>query len=264
MLGFVGIVALIILLGLSLAITRLATIALTMTGLSEEMARFQARSAFTATGFTTEESEKIVNQPVRRRIIMALMVIRSAGLLTVVLTLILSFVGDAGAKQQIIRLGVLGGGVALLWVVVKSSWTDQLMNRLMRRLLNRWADMDLRDYAGLLKLSDGYAVMEVQLREDDWLAGKKVKECSLRQEGVNILGVIRRNGDYVGVPQADTKVYSEDTLILYGRNDALQKLSRRERGGAGDREHREAVSEEQGRMVDQKRKEKEHEEKRES
>jgi len=39
---------------LSLLITRIATIALSVTGLSRETARFQARSAFTGVGFTTD------------------------------------------------------------------------------------------------------------------------------------------------------------------------------------------------------------------
>ncbi len=71
MVGVVGLIALLTVLFLSLLITRLATTALTLTGLSCEMARFQARSAFTGTGFTTSESEAIVNHPVRRRILIS-------------------------------------------------------------------------------------------------------------------------------------------------------------------------------------------------
>ena len=42
-------------LGHSLVITRLATISLTMTGLSHQSTSFQARSAFTVRGFSTSE-----------------------------------------------------------------------------------------------------------------------------------------------------------------------------------------------------------------
>ena len=59
--------SIIILLGL--LINRIATAALMSTGMSKEMARFQARSAFSTVGFTTTESESVVNHPVRRRII---------------------------------------------------------------------------------------------------------------------------------------------------------------------------------------------------
>jgi hypothetical protein len=54
---------------LSVLVIRTGAVALRLTGLPEEPARFQARSAFTGTGFTTSESEAIVNHPVRRRIV---------------------------------------------------------------------------------------------------------------------------------------------------------------------------------------------------
>jgi uncharacterized membrane protein HdeD (DUF308 family) len=61
----------------SVIIVRVAAIMLKSTGLSQDVARFQARSAFTGTGFTTRESEAIINHPVRRRIILALMLIET-------------------------------------------------------------------------------------------------------------------------------------------------------------------------------------------
>jgi len=80
MTGIVRVAALLTVLALSLLITRLATVALTHTGMSTQAARFQARSAFTGTGLTTSEAEQVVRHPVRRRIVMTLMVLRSAAL----------------------------------------------------------------------------------------------------------------------------------------------------------------------------------------
>jgi hypothetical protein len=71
----------IVVLFLSLIVVRIAAEALALTGVSRE-ARFQARSAWIGTGFTTAEAEQVVNHPVRRRIIGLLMLLRSAGLVT--------------------------------------------------------------------------------------------------------------------------------------------------------------------------------------
>ena len=76
----VAIFSLLLVLVFSLLITRIATIALTYTGLSRQSAKFQARSAFTGVGFTTSESEKVVNHPVRRRILLLMMLIGNAGI----------------------------------------------------------------------------------------------------------------------------------------------------------------------------------------
>jgi len=76
----IAIISLLMVLVFSLLITRIATIALTYTGLSRQSAKFQARSAFTEVGFTTSESEKVVNHPVRRRILLLMMLIGNAGI----------------------------------------------------------------------------------------------------------------------------------------------------------------------------------------
>ncbi|MEE3093585.1 MAG: potassium transporter TrkA, partial [Pseudomonadota bacterium] len=49
------------------------TIVMRLTGLSQNVATFQCISALSGTGFTTSESEMIVNYPVRRRILIVLM-----------------------------------------------------------------------------------------------------------------------------------------------------------------------------------------------
>jgi len=53
-----SIISLLMVLTLSILVTRIATVVLTHTGLARESAKFQARSAFTGVGFTTTESEK--------------------------------------------------------------------------------------------------------------------------------------------------------------------------------------------------------------
>jgi hypothetical protein len=241
MVGIIGIIAFLTVLGLSLVITRVATIALSMTGLSHQAAQFQARSAFTGTGFTTSEAENVVNHPVRRKIIMGLMIVRSAGLLTIVISLILSLAGAGSEPVIIIRLLWITGGVVVIWLLAKSSLVDTYLGRLIQWALNRWTELDTRDYAKLLRLSDQYTVMELKIKEGDWLVGKSLKNCYLNEEGALILGITRDDGSYVGVPKSDTEIFSGDTLIIYGRAEQLQELDRRRAGSTGDRSHQEAV-----------------------
>ena len=95
----VAIATLLIIVSLSLVVNRIATVALMFTGLSKDAARFQSRSAFTGAGFTTTESELIVQHPVRRRIIMMLMFLGNAGLITVIATLMSGLVSLDSANR---------------------------------------------------------------------------------------------------------------------------------------------------------------------
>jgi uncharacterized protein with PhoU and TrkA domain len=99
----------------------------------------------------------------------------------------------------------------------------------------------VRDYAGLLQLSSGYRVGELEVETDDWLADRTLDEMRLRDEGVVVLGIHRPDASYVGVPAPSTRIDPGDTLVLYGHERRLDELDRRKRGAAGDEAHRAAL-----------------------
>ena len=96
----VALISFLLVVTLSLIIERVATVALTLTGLSHDAAKFQVRSALTGTGFTTDEAENVVSHPARRRIVMLLMGIRTFELITGVSTLVLTFGARAARKME--------------------------------------------------------------------------------------------------------------------------------------------------------------------
>jgi hypothetical protein len=236
----IAVATLLIVLLASLIVTRVATAILVLTGLSQESARFQARSALTGAGFTTTESEAVVNHPIRRRVVMTLMLIGSAGVITVIATLLLSFVGT-GDREATTRVLVLLGGLAGVLFLARSRAFDRALSRLIRRALTRWTDLDARDYAALLHLAGEYAVMEIFVKADDWTANRTIAELAPWDEGVRILGIVKPDGTYLGAPFAGTRIEPGDTLVAYGRADHLCKLDERQAGAAGDEAHRRAV-----------------------
>lgn len=244
----VAILSVLVILALSILVTRVATVALTHTGLSRQSAAFQSRSAFTGAGFTTSEAEAVVEHPVRRRIIALLMLLGNVGIVTGISSLILGFVqiGDDGSGGWI-RLAVLAGGVAGLLLAATSSAVDRWLSAVISWALDRWTSLEVRDYEALLHLSGEYGVRELQVENEDWLADRTLRDLGLRAEGVNILGVEKEDGDYVGAPRGDTRVEPGDVLILYGRGSALEELDERRRGAAGDTAHEEAVAEQEAR-----------------
>lgn len=243
----------------SLVITRVATMTLTLTGLSRESARFQARSALSGVGFTTGEAEAVVNHPVRRRVVMVLMLLGGAGTVTVIGALFLSF-ANADASERTTRLAMLLGGLLAVWLLARSAWVDRRLSKLIARALTRWTDLDARDYAALLHLAGSYTVMEIAVNREDWVAGRTLAELALRDEGVVVLGISRPNGNYLGAPRFDTEIRPGDTLVVYGRSPRLCELDCRPAGDVGDErhaagveEHRALLAEEEGGDPDRRR-----------
>jgi hypothetical protein len=229
-------------LGISIIVTRVGASALTLTGLSRDIAQFQARSAFLGVGFTTSESEAIVNHPVRRRITAALIVMGNVGVVSTGASLVLSFTRATGS-QAAQRAGALVVGLVLLVLLVRSKPVTVALSRLIEASLRRWTDLDVRDYASLLELQGEYGVMELQLDGGDWLAGQTLADAALRDEGVIVLGIRRKSGAYIGAPDGTTCVEPGDSLVVYARSHRLCELDDRRAGAVGDQAHADAVAE---------------------
>jgi hypothetical protein len=235
-----AIIGLLLVATISLVITRVATVILTASGMSTEAARFQARSAFTGAGFTTSESEKVVEHPLRRRVIAVLMLLGNVGIVAAASSTILGFRGGAFGHAWW-RLLLLVGGLLLLVFISRSRAVDRRLTRLIARLLDRFTDLNTRDVAGLLNLAGPYAVNELAVCAHDWVAGRSLADLDLRGEGVVVLGIIRSGGRYLGAPTGRTVVQDGDSLVVYGTGEQLRELDDRPAGAAGYLAHQRAV-----------------------
>lgn len=239
----VAIATLLVVVTITLVVNRVGTIALTTTGLSTEVAHFQARSALTGVGFTTPESELVVNHPVRRRIVLSLMIVGNAGLVTIIATLVVGFAGDGDTAGVLARLSTLGVGLILILLASRSRTIDRFLSRIISWALRKFTTLDVRDYAQLLDLASNYAVAELGVEANSWVAEHRLADLHLPDEGVLVLGIRRSDGTFIGAPRGDTNIHEHDTLIVYGYADVLEDLGTREVGMEGDRAHSELIQE---------------------
>ena len=230
----IGLISLFVVIITSLLITRIATVMLTLTGLSHESAQFQARSAFSGVGFTTTESESVVNHPVRRRIIMTLVLLGNAGVVTVLVSLLLSFSDVADSTDALVRLGLLVAGVVAVWALSRSRVADRGLARVIERALVRFTDLDTRDYVGLLRLADNWVVAELEVEAEDWLCDVPLHDLELPEEGIVVLGVERTDKRWVGAPAGGTALHAGDVVVLYGTQDAIDRVDHRHQDASGE------------------------------
>lgn len=202
----------------------------------------------------TNESEKVVNHPIRRRILLLLMLLGNAGVVTAVSSLILSFVNLNQSGALLWRVVLLVTGLVILWTFAASRWVDRHLSNLVSKALKRYTRLKIQDFAKLLHLAGNYQVTELQVKPDDWLAGRTLAELGLRKEGIMVLGVTRRGGRYIGAPDGETEIKANDVLILYDRAEVMIDLDHRQHGFTGNMAH-------QKNIVDQKKIEREEKDK---
>ncbi len=246
MLSLLPVFTLLMILFVSLLVVRVATVALTLTGISRDLAQFQALSAFTGSGFTTNESEDVVNHPSRRRIVMFLMLAGNAGYVVAVGSIVMSFVNtkdqDDWYDAAWVRMVFLLGGVVALFLLSRSRLIGDALWRVNTWYVQRWTRIELHDYTRLLSLAHDFVVSEVLVHDSDWVSGKTLAESQLASEGALVLGIERADGKYIGAPRGMSRIEPGDTLILYSSYEQMLSLVDRRSDMIGNLQHVMAVT----------------------
>lgn len=189
------------------------------------------------------------------------MIARSAGFVSIIISLILSFESSGDDPQRLLRLLWLLAGVCVLWFLARSKHIEIWMHQAMKKALGRWQTLKIWDFTELL-ISGEYCVLELPVEKNDWLARKTLAQCRLNKEGILILGIHRDDGSYVGVPRGETQIYPGDTLILYGREKTIYSLGKRSLARDGETAHHQAVDEQNRKKAAQARQEENYAQKR--
>lgn len=223
-----AILALVFVAAASLLVVRIGALALEMTGLGREASEFQATSAFFGVGFTTRESELVVNHPVRRRVVRDLIIVGNIGLTGALAAVVVTFLRVSSAAEGFTRAGELAIGFGALWVVTRTPLARRLIDATIRRALARSGAVRALDYAQLLRVHAGFVVSEITLEPDSPLVGRTLGELELRSgHGVMVLGVESPTGDFAGAPHAATRLSEGDTITVYGDSAHVERLRER-------------------------------------
>ena len=221
---------------ISFIIIRIGAIAFQLTGIEWSLAKFQALSCFTATGFTTKESELITSDLRRRRIASVLIVLGHAGFVTMIATFANSLnprtiAGEmeipflksvpVGALPWI-NLAVIVAAIYITYKVFTNTrfarrLTDVLRQRIVRRDIIKPVSCE-----ELVVATGGYGVSKIKIRESHPVLDKALSESELRRDDITVLAIVRAEKTLPN-PLADTRILSGDELICFGKLENIRK-----------------------------------------
>lgn len=212
---------------ISMIFTRFTTGALIATGMPPEVAAFQSRSAFTGTGFTTVESESIVNQPQRRRIVATTMLVGNLGTPTLIVTVIIGLVGPGPGDTPERLLGSVAGLFVVLVLLSLPPVTRALVrvgeNYARRRLLPAVGD----DVVELYEFADGHLVAEIPVTTSPELGPRSLRGLDTALGELKLLGVRQESngGELLSEPPADLDLEAGDALVVFGPREVVAALA---------------------------------------
>jgi hypothetical protein len=218
--AYVGILLIAIL--VSFIVVRIGGFALQLTGIEPDVARFQALSAFSGTGFTTREAERVVGNRTRRRIVTILIILGNAGMVTVIATLVASFTQVSGYTWFFIRLAIIVGGTfGLYQLIIRSNVGRRIPTWLQRPVMNRI----LREAPAveeIFHVEKDWAISLVLIREKSRGIGLSVADIATEGE-IEVLG-IDRVGTYLTRPNREEKIAKGDRLLVYANRKSVKQI----------------------------------------
>jgi hypothetical protein len=216
--------ALLVIVLVALMVVKLGSSALQLTGMSEPVALFQAASAFFGVGFTTQEAEQVVNHPVRRRIILHLIIAGNIGLTSALATLLVTFMqsGERGLGGTFIWLGITAIVIVTIGLFLNLKVVKSPLDRFLKYTLMKSGLRKIVDYDYLLNLRDGFCVFDGEIGATHPWIGKTLGEARPADEGLIVLGIYREDGSFIGAPKKETFIEAEDVLMVYGKNEDIR------------------------------------------
>jgi hypothetical protein len=208
---------------ISFTVVRIGAFALQLTGMGPEVARFQALSAFSGTGFTTSESERVVRNRARRRIITVLIVLGNAGMVTMIGALVVSFTQVTGYGWFFIRLAMMVVGILVLYrIILRSKSGNRILHRLRKPLMKsilKEAPVSEEIY----HFGQDWGINLVLVHDGSKNIGLSLAEVTAKGDDVEILA-IDRSSALIPRPDKDEKIMEGDRLLVYGAKKSVEKL----------------------------------------
>jgi hypothetical protein len=213
---------------ISVIIVRIGSVALQMTGMDADIARFQALSAFTGAGFTTREAEDVVRHPQRRKIAATLILLGYAGIATVIAAVVQTVGARGLAPSDWILLVDLAGMFLAIYLFYRVIVWPRLSVRIDRQLaagLRRGFGLTPAKVEELLSAAEGWGIVRFEAPEGCRFVNQTLGESRPRDQGMLVLA-LERNGELVPSPGRTTLILPGDILLAYGRLDQLEELMR--------------------------------------
>lgn len=219
-----------IILIVSFIIVRIGAIAFELTGLEWSLAKFQALSCFTGTGFTTKESELITGNPQRRHIASILIVLGHAGLVTLIATFANSLRTDIMPKFRIpflhsvihfnlvpwINLTIIAVSIYAIYKIFTHSKFAAKLTELLRARIIKKEIIKPVSFEELVIATGGYGVSSIEVCKDSPILDKTLLDSALRKFDILVLAV-ERDEEIIPNPSADIKILLGDRLICFGK-----------------------------------------------
>jgi Trk-type K+ transport system membrane component len=218
-------------------VVRIGAIAFQLTGLEWSLAKFQALSCFSGTGFTTKESELITSDKQRRKIATILIILGNAGFVIMIATLasslvprktILSKLSESFLPVNIPPDLVKWVNLAIILAVVYGLYRAFTYEKFVRKMTTFLRKKIIKkeffqkvSFEELLLATGGYGISRITVGAGSHVLNKTLAKSQLREYDITVLAAVR-GGETIPNPPANMKILLSDELICFGKLENIK------------------------------------------
>lgn len=210
-------------------VVEIFTVLFRLTGLREDKARFQAISCMTNSGFTTKESELILNSVARRHLARLMMIFGYLFAVTGVSILVNLFIRSSSDQINWMTMVYSSIFLMIILVITRSKWIVRSFDKLVERLARNKEKGAFCNYVRILEMFHDKLIAEVFVTHiPSEIVGKTLLEMNFRHTyKLNVL-LIKRGNTIIDHVIASDKIIQGDRVLIYGSKRNIMELFKAE------------------------------------
>lgn len=212
-------------------VIEISTIFLVLTGLNKEIARYQAISMLTNTGFTTDEAKLILDHPTRRRI-STFLILFGAFSLAVIISIISTFLAD---DVRIIQMAVILAVVAVLFLFLKTKPVRKILEKKFESNLKDNYQLDELPIKDVLYLNEDDFLIDIPFYKESGYIESQCGDIFEKEKDIHLL-FIRRGEEVIRKKLDEETIHAGDLLFVYGNKKLIDEKFQKELDSRNEKE----------------------------
>lgn len=200
-----------------LVVWEIVTTLFEITGVPEYKARFQVLIMMTAIGYSSKESELILQHPIRRKIAMLVMVyayISNLAMLTILINL---------SKTPVTLKIMLICFAVLFFICILLKNRVKIESRLKYYFMkSSWLSVNKSNVYYLLSKDNDHGLYNIYVNDTFKFTGQTLEKCPLKEIGIQVLSIDKGHKIELS-PKADYIIEKGDNLLVYCRLSKIKE-----------------------------------------
>lgn len=186
------------------------------TGLDKHIARYQAISMLTNTGFTTDEAKLIIDHPVRRKI-SSFLILFGAFSLAVIIAILSTYLAN---DVHILQIGIGMFAITLFYILLKLKFVKTYLEKKLCADLEHTYELDELPINEILHFEKNEILIDIPIHAKSVYIGDKYSTLLSDNENIRLL-FIKRGVNHIRYHVEKEIIKSGDLFYTYGDKNVI-------------------------------------------